>query len=103
MPTSEATPKPSKPSTIPESSIKLNITLEKGITSELGPKSSFTKQTKDVVKYNIKDNITITNIIDKKQTQKQQAYTAAIKHLDKLLSFHIIIATASYYITARFY
>jgi hypothetical protein len=103
MPISKATSKPSEPSTIPESSTKPNITLEEGITSELGPKSSSTEQTKDVAKYDIKGDVTTTNIIDRKQTRKQQAYITAIKHLDKLSSFHIIITATSHYITARFH
>jgi hypothetical protein len=103
MPILKATSEPFKPSTIPESSTKPNITLKEGITPKLSPESNSTKQTKNVAKYNIKGNVTITNIINRKQTQKQQAYTAAIKHLDKLLSFYTIIAAASYYITARFH
>jgi hypothetical protein len=103
MPTSEATPEPSEPSTIPESSTEPNITLEEGITPELGPESSSTEQTKDVAKYDIKGDVTTANIIDGKRTRKQQAYTAAIEHLDKLSSFHTIIAAASHYITARFH
>jgi hypothetical protein len=103
MPILEATPEPSKPSTIPEFSTKPNITFEEGITLELGPESSFIKQTKDVAKYDIKSDVIIANIINGKQTRKQQAYIAAIKHLDKLSSFHTIITAVSYYITARFY
>jgi hypothetical protein len=65
---SEATPKPFKPSTIPESNTEPNITFKEGITSELGLKSSSIKQTKDVAKYDIKGDVTTANIIDGKRT-----------------------------------
>jgi hypothetical protein len=68
MPTLEATPKPSKLSTIPEFSTEPNIILEEGITPELSPESSFTKQTKDVAKYDIKGDVIIANIINGKRT-----------------------------------
>jgi hypothetical protein len=93
MPILEATSEPFKP----------NVTFKKDITSKLSLKSSSTKQTKDIAKYDIKGDVTIANIINRKRTQKQQAYITVIKHLNKLLSFYTIIAAASYYITARFY